>query len=355
MSTDKEKEKEKEKEKDKKKSKEKEKEKEKTFNDLDPDYQWNPSLDPDHIFEGEYELVRQVKKELPALEHETDKFVLVFLIARRHDLAEGIALLKKFLKLQTEYGFSSTYPPSFSHHPLIQPLRETPTEIPMLLALGCRDNHDRMLRYYFMGQDDPVKRDRTTTYTLMFWETYFLVNVEPLNAWRNGIAIVLDLKHFGWKNIDMSSKGRAINRDIQGTFPFRFRNFFTVNGGSIVGALIQAAKLVVPKKIMSRVQMLDAAQLKDHIPPKYLMKKYEGGESDLTHETWIVRVLELEASFFERGIWKLREGESSSPKTEKPEKSEKHEKSESSEKHPEKAEDHVDDVPVDGDDDEDDD
>jgi len=288
------------------KDKKKAKEKEKTFNDLAPEYQWNPSLDPDHIFDGERELIKQLKKDLPSLENESDKFVLVFLLARRHDYKDSLDLLKKFIKLQTDYGFTPSYPPSFSHHPNLIPLSKS-LEIPMMLAIGERDKYDRMLRYFFMGQDNPDSRDRKTTYCLMFWETYFLVNVEPLSVWRNGISIVVDFKGFGWKNIDMSSKGRAVNRDVQGTFPFRFRSFYCVNGGSVVGALVQAAKLVVPKKIMSRVNWIDQTLLKESIPSKSLLKRYDGGESDLYFDNWIVKVREIEESLFQKGIWKLKE------------------------------------------------
>ena len=63
----------------------------KTENDLDERFQWHKGLDPDHIFEGELEMIKKLRDRVPQLENETDKFVAVFLFARRH----GILLLRQ--------------------------------------------------------------------------------------------------------------------------------------------------------------------------------------------------------------------------------------------------------------------
>jgi hypothetical protein len=58
----------------------------KTENDLDEKFQWNKTLDPDHIFEEELEMIKKLRKQIPELELENDKFVAVFLFARRHSI-----------------------------------------------------------------------------------------------------------------------------------------------------------------------------------------------------------------------------------------------------------------------------
>lgn len=278
--------------------------KEKTFNDLDPDFQWNETLDPDHIFDQERELINQVKKELPELADEQDKFILVFLIARRHDVPATVSLLKKFIKIQSQYGYSSRQPPSYTHHPLL-PADHKKLIFPALHPIGLRDKHNRMLRYFFFADDNPGDRHTKNVYAVLSWQTYYLIQLEPLSAWRNGIVTVVDLKDFGWKNLDMSAKGRAINKDIQGAFPFRLRSFLVINGGAIVGALFSAAKLIVPKKIMSRVEQLsDPALLKEYIPTKYLIKKYDEGELHMDYEEYVREILEKEAILYQEGKWK---------------------------------------------------
>src|SRR5271163_643392 len=52
-----------------------------------------------------------------------------------------------------------------------------------------------------MGLDKPAARHLDETYVSLFWQTYYQIETEPLNAWRNGIAIIVDLKRAGLQNI----------------------------------------------------------------------------------------------------------------------------------------------------------
>lgn len=58
----------------------------KTENDLEERFQWHKGLDPNHIFEDELEMIKKLRKEIPELELENDKFVAAFLFARRHSI-----------------------------------------------------------------------------------------------------------------------------------------------------------------------------------------------------------------------------------------------------------------------------
>lgn len=58
----------------------------KTENDLDERFQWHKGLDPEHIFDGELEIINKLRATIPQLEKETDKFVACFLFARRHSI-----------------------------------------------------------------------------------------------------------------------------------------------------------------------------------------------------------------------------------------------------------------------------
>lgn len=58
----------------------------KTDNDLEERFQWHKGLDPDHIFEDELDMIKKLRKEIPELALESDKFVAVFLFSRRHSI-----------------------------------------------------------------------------------------------------------------------------------------------------------------------------------------------------------------------------------------------------------------------------
>ena len=52
-----------------------------------------------------------------------------------------------------------------------------------------------------MGIDKPAARERDETYVSMIWQTYYIIQTEPLKSWRNGVAVVVDLKGAGLNNI----------------------------------------------------------------------------------------------------------------------------------------------------------
>jgi len=270
-----------------------------TFNELDEKFQWHEALDPDHIFDEEKEMIKELRAQVPQLERESDKFVAVFLFSRRHDVAQVQELLHSFYKKKESLNIQE-HKPTLRHTPI---LRDTPDlgGVPQVHFKGFRDVHDRMLRCFWLGLEDSSKRSLEYTYTFWYFQLYYLIDTEPLNAWRNGICLLVDLKGFGWSNLDMSSKGRESNRAMQGVFPFRIRVIYAFNGGAIVSALVQAAKLVLPKKLMSRVQLIDVAELKSIVPTKYLLEQH-GGECKLTLKDFQQELLDTEGELFQKGL-----------------------------------------------------
>jgi len=279
--------------------------KQKTENDLDERFQWHEPLDKDHIFPDELEMITKLRKDILELEHENDKFVACFLIARRHDMAETTTLLKRFFKKKTEYGhmFPGQHFPSFKYnHYLAENLIKGGGAL--LHPKGKRDKKDRMIRYYHMALDKPKVRELDETYASLFWQTYYIIETEPLNAWRNGVAIVVDLKGASLHNIDISGKGREIHSALQGTFPFRVRAMLVINGNWVVSALLTAAKLALPKKMYERIKLMDESALKDAVPIDQLTPQYGGTSGPFMVHEYIAEIASTEDELFAKGIWK---------------------------------------------------
>jgi hypothetical protein len=59
-------------------------------NDLEDCYQWHEGLDPDHIFDKEREMTMQLRETVSELANESDKFVAVFIFARRHGILPSL-------------------------------------------------------------------------------------------------------------------------------------------------------------------------------------------------------------------------------------------------------------------------
>jgi len=281
----------------------------KTENDLEERFQWHKGLDPDHIFEDEYVLIKKLRDQIPELSKETDKFCAVFLFARRHNIEDTVTLLKKFYKKKAEFQhmFPGQHIPSFKYNAYL-----TNNVVAgggaMIHPIGKADNKDRMLRYFYMGIDKPSGRVFNETYPCLFWQTYFQIQTESLSTWRNGVAIVVDLKGAGLNNIDISSKGRELNSALQGTFPFRIRAMYVVNGGWVVSALLTAAKIALPKKLYERIKLMDQSELKNMIPPSNLTPQYGGTSTPFTYKEFLAEIAKTEEELFEKGIWKAPDG-----------------------------------------------
>jgi len=276
----------------------------KTENDLDQRFQWQEGLDPDHIFTEELAMIKEMRLRIPQLEKETDKFVATFLFARRHNLEETAELLTKFYKKKAQYAdyFPGQHIPSFKYtHNLAESARAGSAS--MLQPKGYRDKKGRLLRYFLMGIDRPADRVLEYTYVNFFWQTYYTVATEPLNTWRNGTAIVVDLKGAGLRNLDFSAKGREIHSAMQGTFPFRIRSMLVVNGGFVINTLLTGAKLVLPKKLYDRIKPMNEEKLKEHISEEHLLPQFGGSASPFTFDEFCDQILETEEELFSKGIW----------------------------------------------------
>ncbi len=71
----------------------------------------------------------------------------------------------------------------------------------------------------------------------------------------------------------MSSSGREFKDALAGMFPRRIRSILVVNGGMIVRVAVQAAKLILPKKLTKRIGVISAhEQLKDIVSEEWLLQ-----------------------------------------------------------------------------------
>jgi len=252
-----------------------------TFNSLDERFQLKPEHDDNHIFPEEMELIAELRQKRPELEKETDKFLCVFLFARRHNLDDTVELLDKYMKKRKELGFDVN-PPSVKDE-LLKKHIEAGIIIKQKFSV---DNHNRLLHYIFVAKDKPKERPITTLYAYGFWETTYQIQTETLRTWRNGSTLVVDFKGFGLSNIDLSPKGIEYSKALSGLFPKRIRKVYLTNGGWLLKLISEGAKLVLSKKLCERVEVINQDGLKDNIPSEWLLADY-GGKCAYTPADWV--------------------------------------------------------------------
>jgi len=142
---------------------------------------------------------------------------------------------------------------------------------------GAHDKHERILFYYWIGRDNPRARDLETALGWLFFEVNYIISTESLRNIRNGEMVIIDLEGFGLRNIDLSSKGREFTNAVSGLTPKRVRGIYLVNCNVVLRTALKAAKLILPRKMTKRINVVhDTAQLKEIIDESYLHKKYGG-------------------------------------------------------------------------------
>jgi len=260
----------------------------KTFNRLDERFQWKPSLDDNHIFPEEREMILKLRSFFPEVEEWSDKRVLYFLLARRHDLEATKDLLKKHLAKRKELGFD-IHAPTFHH------VKDAfKSQAANIVVKGAVDKHERLIVYYRIRHDVAKNLTISQKYAILFWETFYRCDAEPIRYLRNGIIIFVDFEGFGWKNLDMSSEAKEFYNAMTGIFPRRIRQLYVVNGGAILRLALKAGKLILSKKIMKRITTLDKKMIKDLIPDRWLLSEY-GGALLVTFESSVEEISKHES------------------------------------------------------------
>lgn len=257
-------------------------EKVETFNSLDERFQLKPEHDDNYIFPEELELIRELRKKRPELEKETDKFLCVFLFARRHVLDDTLELLDKYNKKKKELGFDVNFPSIKDEN-----LKKHIEAGIILKQKYSVDKHHRLLHYIFVAKDKPKERPITTLYAYGYWEAEYQIQTETLRTWRNGSTLVVDFKGFGLSNIDLSPKGIEYSKALSGLFPKRIRKVYLLNGGWLLKLISEGAKLVLSKKLCDRVEVTTSEGLKNAIPEEWLLAAEYGGKCNFTVHDWI--------------------------------------------------------------------
>lgn len=255
-----------------------------TFNSLDERFQLKPEHADNHIFPEELELIAELRRKRPELEKESDKFLCVFLFARRHVLDDTVELLDKYMKKRKELGFDVN-PPTLKDEALKKHI-EAGIILKQKFAV---DNHHRLLHYIFVAKDKPKERPINTLYAYGFWETVYQIQTETLRTWRNGSTLVVDFKGFGLSNIDLSPKGIEYSKALGGLFPKRIRKVYMLNGGWLLKLIEQGAKLVLSKKLCDRVEVVNTEGLRQNIPEEWLLSEYNG-KNGFTVTDWIEEI-----------------------------------------------------------------
>lgn len=250
--------------------KKEEKKKAKTLNRLDERFQLQDHHDPDHIFPEEYEMIKTIRERYPETQTFSDKALVMFLCARRHVMEDVFVLVERHLKKRKELKLETR--------------SATVEEAWKVLKTGqalkfkhCIDKHERLIIWGKFAAIEPKMTSTEEKLVSLYWEVDHVLKTEPLRYIRNGYIMIIDVAGGAMRNLETS---KELTESMTGVLPRRIRKMYVLNGGFLIRMLMQAGKYILPKKLMKRVDMLDMDQLRDLVPPQWLLKEY-GGQLDM--------------------------------------------------------------------------
>jgi len=242
------------------------------------------------LFEDEWETFQELKKT-PAAEGYSDRFLMACLFARKLDIKRTEEMLTHNKAWREENGFSQI--PSFDS--LNKKLVEEGKFA--LKCPGARGKNGEGIIYVKMGNMYPTKWGEDfidLCIQMTVWNGMRGGLWETMDYFRNGIMMVADLSDMSWDNVDMSLQQR-MSSALLDNFPMRTCKIMILHPPWILNAFLGGLRLVIKKKVMDRVYVVDKPEdLLDHIEKDSLLKEY-GGELDYSVGDWYHFIDEQEA------------------------------------------------------------
>jgi hypothetical protein len=235
-------------------------------------FQITKEHDLNHIFEEERQLLEEMKKH-PIADSFSDRFLLIFLICRKHNVERTVKTLEGYMALRKEHNLGLG---NIRTQDMNEQMAAGGSQI---YYKGRSDREGRLVVYKFMEHWHPKKYtlDQMVAYIFWFWNS--VMTNEPLSVFRKGIILVNDMRGAGLGNIETSSKMKKFATSLMEHFPTRIHAVYVIHAGFVTKLMIGFAKLVFKKKMTKRIQIVHDTKLADFIDQPHLLKEY-GGEVD---------------------------------------------------------------------------
>jgi len=271
----------------------------KTFNSLAPEFQVTEDHPPDYIFPREYELIAEVRNKVPGVSKWPDRYILVFLFARRHSVSHTVKLLNKHLAYLESLGCSeitedNLYP--FTPDLLTEEeFKLSLFEGPLAYKHMLIDKHNRLLqivrpRYWIYGR---ISMKKYVCFVL--WWYYYSWQHVPVYIHRNGMSVIVDMTNMGWSNLDFSTDVQHFLTSALSCFPGRMRQAWLVNSGWILNTALTLLSYVLSAKLMSRMVTVSPEGLFEKVDRQYIPVDLGGTWEPDYRKEWYEKVLELDA------------------------------------------------------------
>jgi hypothetical protein len=272
----------------------------KTFNSLAPEFQVTEDHDPDYIYPREFELIAEVRRLCPGVAKWPDRYILVFLFARRHSVPHTIKLLNKHLAYLDSLACSeitkdNLYP--FTPDLLTEEeFKLSLLEGPLVYKHVLVDKHKRLLQIVKPSNWIYGRISMKKYVCFVLWWYYYSWQHVPLCIHRNGIAVIVDMTNMGWSNLDFSADVQQFLTNALSCFPGRMRQAWLVNAGWILNTSLTLLSYILSAKLMSRMVTVSQEGLFEKVDKQYIPVDLGGNWKPDLRKEWYEKVLELDAN-----------------------------------------------------------
>jgi len=228
----------------------------------------------DFISQEELQLLTTLKSLDPITHEYGDKMLLLFLFSSSKDPKTALQLIFKNREWREKHGFTYTSGPSPSELNQEQLTKRFGYVVPGKVS---RDGWAVVyLHSARMGMRQyPLEAHRS----YMVWLFHQVVDGYEIAVHREGICYLHECSDLSTHTADVSV-ARAVLFSLQGVFPSRVRMILVVNAGAILRALTFVGRLLLRKKLLDRVKLIDGAHVLDYVDYPNLIRFYGGQLED---------------------------------------------------------------------------
>ncbi|XP_035208126.1 alpha-tocopherol transfer protein-like [Stegodyphus dumicola] len=237
------------------------------------------------------ELIENEPDFYPCLD---DKFLLMFLRCKKHDVQRAFKSLKRY------YCFKEKYSGVFTDL--------LPTELRNIMKTNCyvdmprRDHHGRNVVIWRLSQCLRTKIPIEKLFAACLTVGILANRIEATSVC--GIVLIFDFKDFSLQEIFKFASPKFVMfffNCIQECLPFRIREVHIVNEPELFNVFYNIIKFAMPKKLMERVFMhgKNLKDLQKYLPPEILPEELEGTAGPLDSTEFYNNALSQECFFKE--------------------------------------------------------
>jgi len=228
----------------------------------------------DELFDHEWEALQNMKNTYPELCSKfDDRFIMACLFSRKLKLDRTVLMLEANFEWRKHHGFEEI-PDWYSLN------RSVLADNFAYTIPGARTKDGHGIIYARFANMLPSDHENFVSDILnyMMWNNMVGILTEDMDYHRNGAYFVADFKSVGWKNWSIKLQS-TVTSALMDKFPLRINRLLCFNPPVIFKAILAAAKLVVKKKLVDRVQLIRPEEVTKYIDKSQLSSEF-GGDID---------------------------------------------------------------------------